>query len=235
MNLKDSSDEGPWKHWQHPRFTQRTNSQITSAWINRQRTCVWDRLTLSEIGTGITFFQVPIMGHCPYTSQGRQEAYFKSATDTSMVKPEVFPPPQCLLMDRLSFTFAKETPEREVYAVAERCVARFRLDEKFVLKAPMISMQTEQTVDAPIRICNFCQACFAAVLQCPGCGAREFRFAAGNAQPGRRFFLELAFPIYIAPLQQFGVELLTSGPTYRPSEPVQLWCQLDGDHDASIS
>jgi hypothetical protein len=152
-----------------------------------------------------------------------------------MVRGNMFPPPQCLLLQRIVFTFSRDARDEDVYAIAEECDWGLWIDEKRYHGGLLIHMDTRnQESIAPFRCCEFCKSLYVNNPTCPGCGASQFRLTDHGTpeSPGRQFLLTLTMSKYIAPEQFFQVYF---DGHHNVRSTFKLWCHLEGLHDAAVS
>ncbi len=128
--------------------------------------------------------------------------------------------------------FSSDADPRDIYGIAESMVFRFWMHNKHYANSPLISLQTVRCSIAPIHICTYCQAVYAATLQCPNCGASDFRLTDVGGDMGTGFFLEPLYPWIIDNQMQFRVGF--EGPDWIAHSNFTLWCNLEGLHARGV-
>lgn len=206
--------------------TGKTVEFITKNWTAKSACRLYDSHLFpagDALEQSLNFFSVPIGAQSGYTGRTR------NIGDTNMERGGQLPPPRCMVLERIVLSFSGRARDEDVFDVAENYVLRFRLDDRIFAHSPIISMRPFDHARAPVRICSYCRGVYVGI-GCNGCGAREATLLTINGEPetfGKQFLYEVV-PLYIAPLQQFGVELIHVYANVRLQGGVRMWVNLEG-------
>ncbi len=212
------------------------HAQIMKGFVKRARHQVYDTIQIDRQSASLNdgylrFFSYQIGSLDP---QGRM----KDLTRTNMRRGNQFPPPECLILDRISMRFSAETDIITKAMVAENIIWNFQIDEKIYVRTAIAMMQESRcTAEALIFECTFCGRLRVNSPECLGCGSGQTKIIANapnwlEMDTEIEYFYDLApFSKYIAPLQHFGIygTLPSTGLTL-PGD-LKLRCFLTGVHD----
>lgn len=186
---------------------------------------IWDSLSLEKGDLfhtdGIKLFSVPV-GH------PKSDGTYKTLADTSMSQSCMLPLPQQFYINKVIFTFSNNTIEEDLVNIVEGFVWRLWLQSKWYLSSPLISLQMIGLPKAPIRICKYCHSVWVQDKECPGCGAREFRFSDTGEEVGKGFVMELGKGNELVILQGMSFHVDFQGNDFRVRSKVKMWCHFEG-------
>lgn len=156
----------------------------------------------------------------------------KSFIETNVFTPRKLDAPEAFSIDRVTFTFSHDTTDKILYEFAEQAVWELWLGRKCYLRAVIVSLQTIKAPNAPIRICSFCSGVYAASLECPGCGARDFYLPDGESVPGLQFTLDVPQHIVIGNQVSFWCTFRCR--QFTLTGKLKMWCHLHGLHARGV-
>lgn len=201
-----------------PQGGGRDTNSIMQGWVDRGPWKYWDLITFTggvQVNQTYYPFSVPLGQQDPITSQT------KTLLQTNLTQSRSFAPPRCLLLEALGFDLIGPWSSTDVASLVQTCFMRFKIDEK--------PFHEGYLSDFPA-----------------GGGVTGFTQNAGDSS----FTLGLPSPLYqrrygnwskyIAPLQQFSMELVFGGggitaPTLSVTgQNLWLRCTLDGLTDRSV-
>ncbi len=194
-----------------------TNS-IMAGWVDRGPWQYWDTIT-ADAGTALaqTYspFSVPIGAQNPLTGTT------KTKLQTNMVRGNQFPPPRCLLLISIGFYFASDVAKVDIDAILKSCYMQFKIDDK-IFHEGLLQL-------------------FPAGAGLAGVTTQTGESVYTNGMPApcytRRYD---AWSKYIAPLQQFSMEIIFENPptlsgTEGGTDPgLNMLILLDGLTDRSV-
>ncbi len=213
-------------HKQEEIFRAFNGTTYVPSVMDVQTGALWDSISLSPgqtfTGPWATLFRDHIGTHSPTR---------KTAADTNMRQSGRLDAPEAFCIQRVVFTFSRDTSDKDMYAIAENCMWRFWLGQKRYLWAVLVSLPSVHQPTAPIRICTYCSGVYVMSMACPGCGAREFTLSTLPGEPvagGRQFALDVNPHVVIGNQMNFYADF--DGNPYIVEGPFKMWCHLEGLH-----
>ncbi len=193
-----------------------TNS-IMAGWIDRGPWQYWDTITepaASVLAQTYSPFSVPIGAQNPLTGTT------KTKLETNMVRGNQFPPPRCLLLISIGFYFASDVPKVDIDAILKSCYMQFNIDDKIFHEGLLQFFPPGMGLTGVTT------------------GTGESVYTNGLVAPcyTRRYD---AWAKYIAPLQQFSMEIIFQTPptlsgTVDVDPGLNMLIVLDGLTDRSV-
>ena len=176
----------------------------------------WD---LVNVPTGTTIpstlnpFSVQIGQADPITTKQ------KTKLDTNMTRGNQFPPPSCLVMRRLQFSFSPNMLITDILALWDACYIEFKIDQKIFWEGHLGEFPAGYGVTG--------------VTTQSGVGCFQ------NGVPAPQFTMDYGpYAKYIAPNQNFSLQIIfpSTPPTLAANGTVgwKMWCYLDGLGDTSV-
>ena len=193
----------------------RNTNAIMADWVDRGPWQYWDTITFAAntlVSTQYSPFSVPIGAQDPLTNQT------KTKLQTNLQRGNQFPPPRCLLLIAIGFSFQPGFTKADINLILDSCYMEFRIDDKIFHEGPL-------------------------ELFPPGAGLNGTTQNSGESS----WILGLPSPVYqrrygdwakyIAPLQQFSMVLNFGGggvavPTLTTGGYLKIY--LDGLTDRSV-
>lgn len=191
---------------------------VMAGWVDRGPWQYWDRVRGTQgaaLQGNYSVFSVPIGQVDPITTLQ------KTKLDTNMQRGNQFPPPRCLVLMQLGFYFSSKTLKADIDNLMDAAYIEFRIDDKIFMEGPLylfpagcglagVSSQTSESV-------------FTNGIPTPAATRRYGDYAK-----------------YIAPIQQFSLNILIPGtpPTLTATADggvgLDLLCILDGLTDRAV-
>lgn len=164
-------------------------NSIMAGWVDRGPWQYWDTLVVAQavtLDSSYQFFSVPVGGQDPITSTT------KTKLETNMQRGNQFPPPRCLVLQQLGAYFASSMLKADIDAILNGGYLEFRIDEKIFYEGPLWN--------------------FPAGVGLSGMSTKTAESAWINGLPAPQYTRRYGdFAKYIAPLQQFSLELKFPG------------------------
>lgn len=195
----------------------RNTNSIMNGWVDRGPWFYWDTLTVAAgttLANSYQLFSVPIGAQDPVTSTT------KTLLQTNMVRGNQFPPPRCLLLQKVGFYLSSTMIKADVDKFLDGCVLRLTIDEKVFHEGPPVY--------------------YSAGVGLSGVTTQTGESAYSIGLPGETLAKRFGdWSKYIAPQQQFNVTLLfPATPTLTTTDNggtgLKVQVQLDGLTDRSV-
>ena len=193
-----------------------TNS-IMAGWVDRGPWQYWDTITA---GAGTVLAQTYSPFSVPIGAQNPLTGTTKTKLQTNMVRGNQFPPPRCLLLISIGFYFASNVPKSDIDNILTSCYMQFKIDDK-IFNEGLLQL-------------------FPAGAGLSGVTTQNGESVYTNGMPApcytRRYD---AWSKYIAPLQQFSMEVIFENPptlsgTVDVDPGLNMLILLDGLTDRSV-
>lgn len=160
----------------------------------------------------------------------------KTYADTNVTQPKRLDDPEAFCIRRIIFSFSKDSPDEEIYSLAERGVWSLWLGQKYMVRSMLIHMQTHNC-SAPFRTCEFCKSIYVNDRTCPSCGASQFTISGADGELaglGRQFYMDLSINVIIDNQQSFYVSFDCTPHHTFMAGGVKFWCHLEGLHARGV-
>ncbi len=196
--------------------TRDTNS-VMNGWVDRGPWFYYDTLTAAAgatLANSYQMFAVQVGGQNPLT------ATTKTVLETNMVRGNQFPPPRCLLLQCVGFYFSSTMKKSDIDAILDGGLLRLTIDEKVFHEGPLVYYPSGVGL----------------VGSSTKTGESVYTLGVPALSATRRYG---SWSKYIAPLQQFNVQILfPNTPTLAASDVggagLRMQCTLDGLTDRSV-
>lgn len=142
---------------------------------------------------------------------------YKTLLCTNMYRANQFPPPESRAVERLIFLFSPLMLKEDRDQLISKSYWEFRLGDKIVGRAPMAWSPVEGELTD--------------LFEFDGKMPKRIGRNEQKLSPGQ--YVHLAKPLYIAPIQQFSLELATPEPFIAKGD-INMYCLLDGTGDFAV-
>jgi hypothetical protein len=192
--------------------TGRNTNSIMAGWVDRGPWQYWDTITgAAGVALAQTYspFSVPIGAQNPLT------AATKTKLETNMVRGNQFPPPRCLLLLSIGFIFASDVLKSDIDLILKACYMEFRIDDK-IFHEGLLHL-------------------FPGGAGLQGVTTQNGESVYTNGIPSPVFQRRYdSWAKYIAPLQQFSMNIIFPGTPPTMTGALNMLIVLDGLTDRSV-
>lgn len=189
-----------------------TNS-IMQGWIDRGPWQYWDTIPWTAgtvLSNGYSPFSVPIGQQDPLVA-----GTTKTKLSTNMQRGNQFPPPRCLVLMALEFYFSSTCLKSDIDAWLDGCYATFKIDDKVFHEGLLYFFPSGMGLN--------------------GVTTNNGESVYTNGFPSPQFSRRYAeWSKYIAPLQQFSLDITFPGTPPTMTNAGQIKIVLDGLTDRSV-
>lgn len=191
----------------------RNTNAIMQNWIDRGPWFYYDTAVTASPGAQLAqnynMFSVPIGSQDPLTNAT------KTKLATNMTRQNQFPPPRCLVLMQVGFYFSSTMIKSDIDLVLDGCYMEFRIDDKVFHEGQLFMYPSGAGLN--------------------GTSTQNGESAWTNGLPAPQYTRRFQdWSKYIAPLQQFSLNIIFPGTPPTLTGSLRLVAILDGLTDRSV-